>query len=84
MFATNDLLLCPVRASARLINRVRLHPGSNNKSKTCSFTTDDETSIHMNSAQVFPRLRAIVELIGKEKLGLQMMILDYTLSNLGE
>ena len=69
MFATNDLLLYPVRASARIINRVRLHLGTNNESKICSFTTEDGTSIHMNSTQVLPRLRAIVELIGKEKLG---------------
>ena len=69
MFATNDLLLCPVRASARIIHRVRLRSGSNNELKICSFTTEDGTSVHVNSAQVLPRLRVIVELIGKEKLG---------------
>ena len=69
MFATNDLLLCPIRAGARIIKRVRLNTGSSNESKVCSFTTEDGTAVYIDSAQVLPRLRAIVDLIGKEKLG---------------
>ena len=69
MFVTNDLLPCPVRASTRIINGVLLNKGSNNESKIYSFTIEDGTSIHINSAQVLPRLRATVELIDKEKSG---------------
>ena len=69
MFATNNLLLYLVRTGARIINRVRLNSGTSNKSKICSFTTEVGKAIHINSAQVLSRLREIVDLIGKVKIG---------------
>ena len=69
MFASGDLLLCPVIASARIVKRVREIPGSTDESKICSFLTEDGKVTFINSAQVLPRLRAIVEKIGKTKLG---------------
>ena len=69
MFASGDSLLCPVIASARIVKRVRSIPGSSDESKICSFLTEDGKVIFINSAQVLPRLRAIVEKIGKTKLG---------------
>ena len=69
MFASGDLLLCPVIAGARIVKSVRAIPGSTDETTICSFLTEDGKVTSINSAQVLPRLRAIVEKIGNPKLG---------------
>jgi len=69
MFRTLDAILCPVKATARNVKRVRTMPGSSDDSKLCSFLSDDGKATDINSIQVLARLRAIVILIGKEVLG---------------
>ena len=69
MFASGDPELCPVGAGARVVKRVRAIPGSNDETKICNFLTEDAKIVSINSAQVLPRLRAVVESIGKAKLG---------------
>jgi len=69
MFRTLDAILCPVKATARNVKRVRTMPGSSDNLKLCSFLSDDGKATNINSIQVIARLRAIVILIGKEVLG---------------
>ena len=69
MFVFGDPLLCPIWAGARVVKRVRAIPGSNDETKICNFLTEDAKIVSINSAQVLPRLRAVVESIGKSKLG---------------
>jgi len=69
MFGTSDAILCPVKATARTVKRVRSMPGSSDESKLCSFLSDDGKATDINSIQVLARLRAIAVLIGKEVLG---------------
>ena len=69
MFASGDKLLCPVIAAARIVKRLMSYPGQDEEAKICTFLTADGKITHINSAQVLPRLRAVVELIGKSKLG---------------
>ena len=69
MFRTTDALLCPVKAAARTVKRVRNIPGSSDESKICSFFTENGKVSDINSAQVLPRLRAIVRIIGEDILG---------------
>ena len=69
MFASGDSLLCPVVTGARIVKRVRAIPGSTDETKICNFLTEDGKVTSINSAQVLPRLRAVVEIIGKPKLG---------------
>ena len=69
MFASGDILLCPVIVNTKNVKRVIAIPGSDDDSKNCYFLTEDGRITHINSAQVLPRLRATVGIIGNEKLG---------------
>ena len=69
MWSTSDGLLCPVKAAARIIKRVRSIPTSKNDTTICSFLTDKGDITQINSAQALPRLRFIVDLIGEDTLG---------------
>ena len=69
MFASGDPLLCLVIVGTKIIKRIKSIPGSDDESKICMFLTEDEKITHINSAQVLPRLRAKVVIIGIEKLG---------------
>ena len=69
MFSSGDILLCPVIIGTKFVKRVIAIPGSNDDSKICMFLTEDGKITHINSAQVLPRLRATVEIMGKDKLG---------------
>jgi hypothetical protein len=73
MFRTTDAFLCPVKATSRTVKRVRNIPGSSDESKICSFFTEDGKITDVNSAQVLPRLRAIVRIIGEDVLGFNDM-----------
>ena len=69
MFRTDDPLLCPVTAGAIIVKKVLSIPGATSDSKICSFLSSDGKVSCINSAQALPRLRAVVELIGKASLG---------------
>ena len=69
MFASGDILLYPVIVGTKIDKRVRSIPGSDDDSKSCYFLTEDGKITHINSAQILPRLRATVGIIGNEKLG---------------
>ena len=69
MFRTDDGLLCPVVAAAFSVKRVLKIPGSTKDSKVCSFISLDGKISCINSSQALPRLRAVVDLIGKSILG---------------
>ena len=69
MFSSGDILLCPVIIGTKIVKRVIAIPGSNDDSKICMFLTEDGKITHINSAQVLPRLRATVQIMGKDKLG---------------
>ena len=73
MFKTTDALLCPVKATARTVKRVRDIPGSSDDSKICSFLAEDGKVTDINSAQVLLRLRAIARFIGADVLGFNDM-----------
>jgi len=62
-------ILCPVKAAARTVKRVRNISGSSDESKICSFFTENGKVTNINLAQVLPRLRAIVRIIGEDILG---------------
>jgi hypothetical protein len=69
MFATNDPILNPVKAWAYTVKRVWSYTGTTVDTQTCVFmsTTGFLQKIKANHAR--DHLRAIVELIGVEKLG---------------
>ena len=69
MFRTDDPLLCPVVAGAITVKRVLSIPGATPDSKICSFLPSNGKIMCINSAQALPRLRAVVEMIGKASLG---------------
>ena len=70
MFCTNDPLLCPVKAGAAIVHRIlSTIPNASPDTKLCSFCASDGSTSDINSAQVLPWLRAIVELIGESILG---------------
>lgn len=69
IFTSGDMLLCTVISGAKIVKRARLIPGLNDEKKICNFLIEDRKVISTNSAQGLPRLRTIVESIGKPKLG---------------
>ena len=69
MFRTDDPLLCPVIAGAIIVKRVLSIPGATPDSKLCSYLSSEGKIMYINSAQALPRLRAVVEIIGKVTLG---------------
>ena len=69
MFRTDDPLLCPVIAGAITVKRVLSIPGATPDSKLCCFLLSEGKVTYINSAQALPRLRAVVEIIGKVALG---------------
>ena len=76
MFKTTDALICPVKATARTVKRVRDIPGSSDESQVCSLLAEDGKVTDINSAQVLPRLRAIARIIGET-------VLDFNDMNIG-
>ena len=69
MFRTDDPLLCPVIAGAITIKRVLSIPGATSDSKLCALLSQEGKITHINSAQALPRLRAVVDIMGKGALG---------------
>jgi hypothetical protein len=70
MYRTDDNLLCPVKAGAKVATRVLSIPGASKMdTKICKFKNDNGTISEINSAQVLPHLRAIIRLMGESNLG---------------
>ena len=70
MFRSGDKELCPVIAWAKTVQRVRKISGSTDNSEVCLFQNEKSAKPDLLRADhVRTKLRAIVELIGKEKLG---------------
>ena len=70
MFRSGDKELCPVIAWARTIQRVRKIPGVTDNSEVCLFQEKITSPPKLLQADhVRIKLRSIVELIGKERLG---------------
>jgi len=69
MFSTNDSLLCPVKAWASTVKRIwNTIPGANGDTRVCSYN-DQGSTRDLDSNYARSRIRAIVELIGKTRLG---------------
>ena len=69
MFKSGDDLLCPVKAWAMTVKRVRNIPSSSDNSEVCQFMDQNNRVTLFHSSFVRTKLRAIVNLIGKEILG---------------
>ena len=70
MFRSGDRILCPVIAWAKVVQRVRSIEGSSDNSEVCLFQeSSSKQSLLLRADHVQSKLRAIVDLIGEEKLG---------------
>ena len=69
MFKTDDHLLCPVKAGARVVKRVDSIPSSTPTTKICTFVHSNGKISDINSVQVLPHLRAVLSLMGESILG---------------
>ena len=65
MFASGDIPLCPVIVGTKVVKIVRSIPRSDDDSKIYMFLIEDGKITHINSAQVLPRLRSTVGIMGK-------------------
>ena len=69
MFSSGDKLLCPVQAWAKIVQRVRSIPGADDESPVCLFQDEKGNTSLLSSPYVRSRLRAIVAVMGEDKLG---------------
>ena len=69
LWRTDDPLLCPVKAGARIVKEIWSYPKCTEEFKINTLLTEDGTITNINSAQVLPHLRSIVDLIGETSLG---------------
>ena len=69
MFASGDKVLCPVKAWAYTVKRVRSIPDADDDSPVCLFMDSNGNSTLLTSDYARSRLRAIVDIMGKEDLG---------------
>ena len=69
MFSSGDKLLCPVRAWAYTVRRVRKIPGADESSPVCLFFDENEQQSLLSAGYVRSRLRAVVTLLGEQMLG---------------
>ena len=69
MFKSGDKTLCPVRAWATTVRRVRKIPGADDNSPVCLFQDNTGTITMLTAEFVRSRLRAIVDIMGKSELG---------------
>ena len=72
MFATDDPVLNPVAAWAATVRRVQAIPTSTEESEVCLFLPAGGKIKHITSDHVRTKLRAIVNLIGRDELGFDM------------
>ena len=69
MFSSGDNLLCPVIAWAAIVRRVRKIPDTGEDSPVCMFHDEHKKPSVISATYVRSRLRAVVTLMGEEKLG---------------
>ena len=70
MFRSGDSILCPVKAWAHTVQRVRSIPGATDDSEVCLFHEEQASTPTLITAEYARlRLRAVVDLIGVETLG---------------
>ena len=69
MFHTDDETLCPVKAWASTVRRVRSYGGDSNNMKVCTFREEDGSLTDISADQARMKLRAIVHLMGESTLG---------------
>ena len=69
LWRTDDPLLCPVKAGAKIVKEIWSYPECTEEFKINTLLTEDGTITNINSAQVLPHLRSIVDLIGETSLG---------------
>ena len=69
LFRTDDKILCPVKAWAATVKRVRSYPNQHDNLTVCTFQEKDGSLTQIVAEHVRIRLRAIVDLIGEEALG---------------
>ena len=69
MFKSGDPELCPVVAWASVVKRVRIIPGSDDNSEVCLFSDTRQRTTLLKAEHVRTRLRAVVDIMGKEILG---------------
>ena len=69
MFRTNDKILCPVKAWAKTVKRVRSSfPNCDDDQKVCSFKSGEDM-INITGNMVRSKLRSIVGYMGEKNLG---------------
>ena len=69
MFKSGDEVLCPVRAWAATVKRVRQIEEANDESPVCMFKDSGQKITYIKSDYARSRLRSIVLLVGIESLG---------------
>ena len=69
MFKSEDPVLCPVRAWAETIKRVRAIKDSSDQSPVCLFCDDQGKISNITASYARSKVRAIVQLIGEATLG---------------
>ena len=73
MFRSGDNTLCPVKAWAYTVQRVGQIPGATEESEVCLFLDESNRPTLLTADHARSRLRAIVELMGKEVLGFEKL-----------
>ena len=66
--ATLHILLCPVRAWAAVVKRIRSYPGATDETKVSAYWKDSQIN-HLTSKNMSDALRDAVSAIGEESLG---------------
>jgi hypothetical protein len=65
--ASGDITLCPLRAAAAIVRRIRSYPGANNDTPTSAFWRYDSID-HITSKQILNALKDAVSAIGEDSL----------------
>ena len=68
-FCTNDRVLCPVRAAATIVKRIRAIPSTTEETTINAYIDQSQKLAYVTSKQVKEALRAAVATIGESKLG---------------
>lgn len=70
MFRTDDDILCPVKAWAATVTRIRAIPRAHDKVRVYTFYDQESKKVsRINATQVRNKIRAIVQVLGEEYLG---------------
>ena len=69
--ASNDKIMCPVKAAAALVRRIRSYPGTNDETEVSAVMSGSRV-VHVTSKQVTGALRDAVKAIGEDVLNIQV------------